>query len=179
MAYVKRKIIKIVSVLIVFLGVVGLLYALLTHAADYSVTSASPKNGPIRGAVTVTVGLPTPTPIASQTLNPTQVRAYVEGVAVADGVNPVDALWILDHESEDCWQEGYYDPALVAHEPNGTESYGCFQFNSANPDFDLSCADDLTCSTNLAMQWILEGKINRWSTWRLRCEWFADAPDCP
>jgi hypothetical protein len=94
------------------------------------------------------------------------------------GVNPTDALFIVAHESENCWQEGHYDPALPGHEPNGSTSYGCWQFNDRNADFDYSCATDLACSTKLAMQWILAGKIDKWSTWSERCTLYQDAPDC-
>jgi hypothetical protein len=97
-------------------------------------------------------------------------------VAKATGVNPEKALWIINHESEDCWQEGYYDPSLKGDDGI---SIGCWQFNlKANPEIPLACAANLDCSTYLAMQWILAGKIEKWSTWRFRCKWYQRAPDC-
>jgi hypothetical protein len=109
-----------------------------------------------------------PTPVsspvlpASGVLSTSSVIAYVRQEAALYGVNPVDALFIVAHESQD-------GQNLVGHEPNGSTSYGFWQFNDANPDFDESCAMNLQCSTQLAMQWILAGKIARWSTWRFRC----------
>lgn len=107
-------------------------------------------------------------------LSPQQVADFVSEEAVHYGVNPADALWIVGHESEDCWQEGYYDPALKG---DGGKSVGCWQFNlNANPQVSYACAADLKCSTELAMQWILDGKIDKWSTWVYRDIWYANAP---
>jgi hypothetical protein len=64
-----------------------------------------------------------------QSLSQSQVQAYVRTQAQIYGVNVQKAEWIIGHESQDCWQEGHYDAALAGHEPNGSTSYGCWQFN--------------------------------------------------
>jgi hypothetical protein len=141
---------------------------------------------PLASARTITIqGTPQQTGgllpvVAFDNLSPRQVTTFVRQEAIRYGVNPTDAEWIVGHESEDCWQKGYYDPAIAGHETNGTISYGCWQFNDANDHFNLGCATDLKCSTDMAMQWILEGQINKWSTWRFRCTWYAaqSPPDC-
>lgn len=101
-------------------------------------------------------------------LTKNEVRAYVEKTAKEYGVNPTKALWIIDHESQDCWQQGRYNPALEGKEPNGSISFGCWQFNNRNSNFDIECATDLPCSTEMAMRWILAGKINKWTTYSER-----------
>lgn len=100
---------------------------------------------------------------------PSSVRSYVEKQSIIFGVNPIDTLFIVSHESQDC-QNMSGDDGI---------SIGCWMFNlKANPQISKACAMDLPCSTKLALSWIVAGKINKWSTWRFRCEWYADAPDC-
>lgn len=108
-----------------------------------------------------------------------QVRAYILQEAQVYGVNVQKAQWIVQHESGDCWREGSFDPAIQGHEPNGTTSYGCWQFNknkNNSSTFDIACVTNLECSTKMAMQWILAGRINEWSTYAF-CR--RDYPDCP
>ncbi len=103
------------------------------------------------------------------TSSPEAPEIYVATIAAHYGVNPVDALFILKHESQDC----------VNMSGDDGISIGCWMFNlKANPEVPYACAEDLECSTNLAMQWIVAGRINAWSTWRFRCTWYKDAPDC-
>lgn len=113
-------------------------------------------------------------------LSPEEVQSIVRRIALQHGVNPAIALFIIKNESGDCWREGFYDPAIEGHEPNGSTSYGCWQFNDRNADFDHDCATNFSCSTQLAMEWILAGRINRWSTWSERCTLYPAQfpPDC-
>lgn len=108
-----------------------------------------------------------------------QIRDYILKEAQASGVNVQKAQWIVQHESGDCWREGFYNPAIEGHEPNGTTSYGCWQFNKNKKNsstFDMGCVTNFECSTKLAMQWILAGRINEWSTYAF-CR--RDYSDCP
>lgn len=125
----------------------------------YSVEGINPEGAPQKSA-------------SVQTLSKEEVRAFVLREAKVYGVNPARPLWIIDHESQDCWQKGYYDPALTGDDGI---SVGCFQFNiKANPRISRSCAENLSCSTKLAMQWILRGKINAWTTWFYRFIWYPN-----
>lgn len=101
------------------------------------------------------------------TLTPDEVREYVIAEAKKAGVNWRKADWIVKKES------GYCTRTVG----DGGISRGCFQFNlQANPEISLECAESLECSTKLAMDWILAGKINHWSVIRFCSSWF---PDCP
>lgn len=118
-------------------------------------------------------------PIASSTpsLSVAQVRAFVLKEARAYGVNPAKADWIIGHESGYCWREGYFDPAIAGPEPDGSTSWGCWQFNDRNDGFDKAIATNFVSSTIQAMQWIVEGKIGHWTTYADCKEYFPDT--CP
>jgi hypothetical protein len=159
------------------------IYALFSLFSILSAVASQPRT------YTVTPANPIPvvssTPISANNLatgidlTRSEVESYVRQEAALYGVNPTDALFIVAHESEDCYQEGFFDPALPGHEPNGSTSFGCWQFNlRANPELSYACVTNLQCSTELAMQWIVAGKINKWSTWSERCKLYQGAPDC-
>jgi hypothetical protein len=42
------------------------------------------------------------------------------------------------------------------------------------PEVSTACADDLHCSTDWSLKWILAGHTDQWSTWRFRFKWYAD-----
>lgn len=87
------------------------------------------------------------------------IKTYIREQAVKNGVNPETALFIAEKESQ-------FDPTKIGD--NGI-SAGLWQFNlQANPSISYKCAIDWVCSTQLAMKWIKEGKINAWSVWKYR-----------
>lgn len=102
--------------------------------------------------------------------SPLEVRNYVLEQSRAVGVNSRKALWIVDHESQD-------GRNMVGHEPNGSTSWGYWQFNNRNAGFNKDCAMNLECSTKLAMNWILAGKIDAWTTYSQCRAWYPDT--CP
>jgi len=163
---------QLIKALYALFGIFSILTAVASQSRTYTVIPPNPV-----AAVSSTAVSGSNLPPGSG-LTRLEVESYVRQEAALYGVNPADALFIVSHESEDCWQEGYYDPALPGHEPNGSTSFGCWQFNDRNTDFDYACATNLVCSTNLAMQWIVAGKIDKWSTWSERCELYQGAPDC-
>jgi hypothetical protein len=115
------------------------------------------------------ISSPIPAPIPPKNDIPYSSQ-YIVQTAKEYGINPIDALFIIGKESQDC----------VNLSGDDGISIGYWMFNlKANPQVSYSCASNFECSTNLAMKWISEGKINAWSTWRFRCKWYADAPDCP
>jgi hypothetical protein len=124
--------------------------------------------------ITIAAGRPAVSSVAvsvksSEAMSPQNIQQYVATIANQYGVNAIDAEFIISHESQDC-QHMSGDDGI---------SIGCWMFNlKAHPEVSRSCAMDLSCSTNLAMQWILAGRINAWSTWRFRCKMYTDAPDC-
>ena len=99
--------------------------------------------------------------------DPSYVNAYVEAQAKAVGINPVDAVWIVGHESQDGrnmtgddgQSRGYWMISKIYH-----------------PEVSDACAYDLACSTSWSLHWILAGHISEWSTYRFCKLWY---PDCP
>ena len=105
----------------------------------------------------------------NQAISTTTAREYVLEQAKNAGVNPIPILFILDHESQD-------GSRMRGDDGN---SRGYFQISSIyHPEVSDSCADSLPCSTAWTIKQILTGRISEWSTWRLRCKIYQDAPDC-
>jgi hypothetical protein len=101
--------------------------------------------------------------------SPEQVREYVATQAQKAGVNVQKALWVIDHESQD-GKRMYGDD---------NQSLGYFQISRVyHPEVSVACAMDLTCSTRFFLSSVLKGKIGEWTTWKYRCKWYQDAPDC-
>jgi hypothetical protein len=97
------------------------------------------------------------------------VENYVVKEAKKEGVNENIVTWIVGHESQ-------FGKRVVGDDGI---SLGVWQFNiKTNPGISRECAMDLKCSTQLALNWLKAGKINKWSTWKFRCKWYQDAPDC-
>lgn len=95
------------------------------------------------------------------------VRAYVQGAAKAAGVDPRVAEWIVAHESQ------HYPQATG----DGGESRGLWQINRIyHPEVSDQCAYDVRCSTDWALERIMDGYIDEWSTWKYRKVWFPDSP---
>jgi hypothetical protein len=105
-------------------------------------------------------------PKVSPQLKIEAVRAYVTAEAHLYGVSTTQALWILDHESQDC-QNLYGDDG---------QSIGCWMISRVyHPEVSDACAMDLTCSTPWSLAWIKSGHANQWSTWLCRYAWYPDA----
>jgi hypothetical protein len=98
--------------------------------------------------------------------SPSAVRAYVVSMAKELGVNPVDAAWIVAHESQD---------GINMRGDDG-QSRGFWMIsNIYHPEVSNACADDLQCSTDWSLKWIIAGHIEQWSTWRLRFKLYLAA----
>jgi hypothetical protein len=96
-------------------------------------------------------------------LNSSTVAAYVRQEALAYGVNPVDALWIVSHESQD-GQNMRGDDG---------QSRGYWMISDVyHPEVSTACVDNLQCSTDWSLNWIKAGHIDQWSTWKYRFEWY-------
>lgn len=111
-----------------------------------------------------------PTVKADTVLSTSTIKSYIDEQAKLNGIDVVKVDWIVSHESGYCQRP-------IGYEPDGSISYGCWQFNNRNDGFNLKCVMDLVCSTRLAMDWILAGKINKWTTWSMRHIWYQGAPD--
>jgi hypothetical protein len=106
---------------------------------------------------------------AKATLSTSSIQQYVQTEAKAMGVNPIDAQWIVAHESE-------YLPGRLG---DGGASRGLWQIDKDfHPEVSDACAFDVQCSTEWSLNRILAGQINEWTTWRFRCTWYKNAPDC-
>ncbi len=97
----------------------------------------------------------------------TNLKAYVATQAKAYGVNPILALWIVQHESS-------FDPTRKGDDGN---SRGLWQISSIyHPEVSDACAFDPSCSTRWSLAWIAQGNVMQWSSRRFCRAWY---PDCP
>ena len=93
------------------------------------------------------------------------VRGYIREEAIKHGVEPDKALFIAEHESQ-------FNPGAIG---DSGISFGVWQFNlKANPYILKECALDYKCSTEIAMNWLVDGKENSWSVWRMRNLWYNE-----
>jgi hypothetical protein len=107
-----------------------------------------------------------PPQVKIQPLNTFTVAAYVRQEAIAYGVNPTDALWIVSHESQD-GQNMRGDDG---------QSRGYWMISDIwHAEVSTACADDLQCSTAWSLKWILAGNISQWSTWSCRYALYPEA----
>jgi hypothetical protein len=163
-----RQRIFIISVALIVIGIlifaIGLFLRNALGRAEAAQTHQIPPE--TRELATAQRGL-SPAVVAAHP-SPDTVKTYVISQAKEHGVNPIKADWIISHESQ-------YGQRLIG---DSGKSIGPWQFNlEANKDISRDCALDLKCSTHLAFQWIADGKINAWSVWKMRHQWFESAPD--
>jgi hypothetical protein len=93
------------------------------------------------------------------------VYAYITEQAKKAGVNPIDALWIVSHESQ-------LGQNLVGDDG---QSLGYWMISTIyHPEVGRACSLNLQCSTAWSLNWIKKGNIDQWSTWRFRFAWYAD-----
>ena len=107
------------------------------------------------------------------------VRNYVYYSAVASGVDPDKAIFIVRHESNfDFYAIGDTEK-ICPRNGKPMRSVGLWQFeiNCYNTDISEAEALSVASSTAIAFQWLKEGKENRWSVWRFCHEWFSKT--CP
>ena len=84
---------------------------------------------------------------------------YIAQEALFFGVNPIDANWIVSHESQDCQRLSGDDG----------QSRGCWMISSVwHPEVSKACAEDLQCSTDWSLKRTLAGHISEGSTWKYR-----------
>ena len=103
---------------------------------------------------------------------PTDIKEYILEQAKAENVSTTIVSWIVSKESQ--W-------GLHTIGDDGI-SLGPWQINvKANADVSAQCAENLTCSTRVSLEWLKQGRQEKWSTWKHRCGWFRDRnpPDCP
>jgi hypothetical protein len=95
------------------------------------------------------------------------VRDYVQDAAKAAGVDSRVVEWIVSHESGN-------DPRATG---DSGDSRGLWQINRIyHPEVSDHCAYDVECSTDWALERILSGNINEWSTWKYYKLRFHDRP---
>jgi hypothetical protein len=95
------------------------------------------------------------------------VRAYVQTQAMAHGVNPQLALWIVKHESE-------FNPRA---EGDGEASRGLWQISRIyHPEVSDAMAFNVASSTRWSLERIRSGKVNEWSTYRFCRTLYEDCP---
>ena len=99
--------------------------------------------------------------LATSTVNVSSVQNYVLGQAEALGVSVVSSSWVISHESQWCTRMTGDDG----------QSRGCWQISRVyHPEVSDWCADNLVCSTDWSLRWMLAGHIDQWTAYRLRCK---------
>lgn len=134
-----------------FLCLIFLIPLFLTPSAAYSVIPSAQAKNPVAAQISPA--------------NPSSVAAYITKEAKRYGVNPIDARWIVSHESQ------------FGRNMRGDDgqSRGYWMISSKyHPEVSTACADDLACSTAWSLSWILAGHIGQWSTWKYRFAWYAN-----
>jgi hypothetical protein len=107
----------------------------------------------------------------NEVLSVEYVKNYIISQAKAENVSTTIVSWIVSKESQ--WGQ-----RMVGDDG---ASLGVWMWDiQKNPWVSRSCALSLTCSTRLALDWLKEGKQNKWTTWRFRCIWYSkeNPPDC-
>jgi hypothetical protein len=95
------------------------------------------------------------------------VKAYILNRAMAYGVSPSLALWIVKHESS-------FDPRAKG---DGEASRGLWQISRIyHPEVSDAEAFSVASSTDWSLQRIRAGKVNEWSSYRHCKALYADCP---
>jgi hypothetical protein len=93
--------------------------------------------------------------------NSSTVKLYVEAQAKLLGVNPELAICIVTHESQ-------FNPTRLGDDGN---SRGLWQISKIyHPEVPDNVAFSEVSSTQWALNWIKQGHIRQWSTYKEYCE---------
>jgi hypothetical protein len=122
-------------------------------------------------AVAPSTTLPVNAPPALSSASPegfttSSVAEYIEQQALLARINPIDAQWIVSHESQD-GTNLYGDD---------DQSLGPWMISTVwHPEVGRACSLSLQCSTSWSLNWIAKGHIAEWSTWSCRYAWYPNA----
>lgn len=116
------------------------------------------------------------TVIAAQTIhkqakNSDDIKSYILSRAKAENVSTTIVSWIVEHESQ-------WGRRMVGDDG---KSLGIWMIDRQyHPNISEQCADSMTCSTRVSLEWLKQGKQDMWSTWRLRCSLYPkeNPPGC-
>lgn len=107
----------------------------------------------------------------AQEMSSSSVRAYVVCESSLLSLTPTEqfqALWIINHESLDCWQDGTFNTSILGDDGN---SRGCWQISKIwHPEVSNATANSLASSTLWSLTQLKNGDANEWSTWKFRCK---------
>lgn len=139
--------------------------------AIISIFAISALIAPKTYAVAPSTTLPVNASPASSSASPegfttSSVAEYITQQAIAYGINPIDAQWIVSHESQDGQNLSGDDG----------QSIGFWMISEKyHPEVGRACSLSLQCSTAWSLNWIAKGHISEWSTWSCRYAWYPDA----
>jgi len=151
----KKVIWTIVLIPLIFL-LLWVLYKILIQEAIFSIVSAD-----------TIIETATNTKVINST---SSVKEFVERMASVIGIPTSTADFIIRHESNYCQDKNGFNAEIVGDNGN---SRGCWQINKVyHPEVTDECANSLFCSTHWSLNYIKNGYINEWSTWKYRNKWY-------
>ena len=99
------------------------------------------------------------------------IKSYILSQAKAENVSTTIVSWIVEHESQ-------WGRRMVGDDG---KSLGIWMIDRQyHPNISEQCANSMTCSTRVSLEWLKQGKQDIWSTWRLRCTLYPteNPPGC-
>ena len=117
-----------------------------------------------------------PEPVVPVIQDQQDIRSYISAMADYHKTDQFKSLFIVSHESQFGFRNGYFEPDIRGPEKIGA-SYGLWQFYDQNKGFNKACAINLQCATRQAMAWIKDGRENEWAAWKFRYQWYKNECD--
>lgn len=151
----------------------------VAHSVEYEVSTARAATAtPIPAKI-----LPFPPSLAPKTIN--DLTALIDQISGHCGANPAFVNFVVKKESN-FDPDAVGDKDFVCNLPRSplygkiSPSYGLGMINRcAHPNITIASATDPVFAINFIAQSFVQGTENKeFSTWRMRCKWYQDSPNC-